>query len=372
MANLVGMSEREIITHTLRAFQARFGAVAALPNNNVNLSAITIGGLVYQFVRDAQTAIDARLMADTAMGENLDRIGADRGVFRRPPKKASGAVKVTGEDGESVTGSIDRCDGFSYDILDPAIPPSEDCQPIEVCELDVCSSEGLDTCATEPATIIDGCAWVWVEASDSGSAGNYPAGMNLEDISGSQVEVGPGGITGGCDEECDDGFRRRVQLANPKKPCANSPCDIRDLISTAPGVTRVWVQECCGVLIFCFAMDSCYDDSQPQADDVIAVQSFLSDECDAPTMPYKIKPICAQNMAISLSCAKGPVCDISTIEDGLRSWLIQTANVGQIISRDDVALIIKAICPGLQFTLGQGDFVPKTNGVFTTATVTVA
>ena len=371
MANLAEMTEREVINHTLQTFQGQFGAVAALPNNNVNMSAITIGGLVWQFLRDANTSIDARLMADTALGANLDRIGADRGVFRRPAKKATGALKVTGTEGEVITGGIARCDGLSYTILGPAVPPSDDCAPVAICELDACPSEGLDTCATEPASIIDGCAWVWVEADEDGALGNYPAGAGLEDISDEiQVEVGPGGLTGGCDEECDDDFRRRVIFANPKRPSANSPCDIRDLIATAPGVTRVWFEECCGVYIYCFAMDACYDNSQPQADDVVAVQDYISTECAGPLVGYKLKAICAQNLDISLSCLKGPACGIDTIEAGLRSWLLQSANVGQPVSRDDVALIIKALCPDFSFTLASGDFIPKTNGVFTTATVT--
>ena len=373
MADLVGMTEREIITHSLRTFQAQYGAVSALPNNNVNMTAIVIGGLVHQFVRDAQTSVDARLMPDTALGANLDRIGADRGVFRREPKKAVGAVKVSGPNGTEISGSIGRCDGLSYTILGPAIPPREDCEPIMVCELDACPSEGLDTCATGPAVIEGGVVWVWVEADESGALGNYPAGTPLEDISDNvTVEVGPGGITSGCDEECDDDFRRRVQFANPKRPSANSACDIRDLIATAPGVTRVWVRDCCGVYVFCFAMDACYPDSQPQADDVVNVQSFITDECDAPLVATKIKPICAQNMAIELSCISGPVCPISTIEAGLRSWLVQSAEIGETISRDDVALIIKALCPGFKFTMPPGDFVAKSNGVFTTATVTVS
>ena len=372
MANLADMTEREVINHTLRTFQAQFGAVAALPNNNINMTAITVGGLVSQFARAARNDIDARLMVDTAIGENLDRIGAPFGVFRRPPKKAAGAVKATGDDGTVISGSIARCDGFGYDILGPAVPPSDECETILVCELDACPSEGLDTCATGPATIVDGCAWLWVEATADGALGNYPAGTDLEDFTdGVTLEVGPGGITGGCDIECDDDFRRRIILADPRRPCANSPCDIRDKVATAPGVTRVWVRECCGILELCFAMDACYDDSQPQADDVITVSAFLEDECEAPVAPIKIKPICAQNLDISLSCISGVQCDIATLEVGLRSWLIQTAQLDETILRDDLALIIRALCPGFKFTLAAGDFVPKSGGVFTTATVTI-
>lgn len=373
MADLVNMTEREVINHTLRTFQAQFGAVAALPNNNINMTAITIGGLISQFARGARNDIDARLMPDTAIGENLDRIGAPFGVFRRPAKKAAGAVKVMGDDGTIVSGSAARCDGFGYTILGPAVPPSDECETILICELDACPSEGLDTCATGPAAIVDGCAWAWVEATTAGALGNYPAGTDLEDFAdGVTLEVGPGGITGGCDIECDDDFRRRIILADPRRPSANSPCDIRDRIATAPGVTRVWIRECCGVLEFCFAMDACYPDSQPQADDAASVAAFLDDPCLAPLGQVKIKPICAQGLDISLSCISGVQCDIPTLEAGLRSWLIQTAQLGETILRDDLALIIRALCPGFRFTLAPGDFVPKGGGVFTTATVTLA
>ena len=372
MADLANMTRREIVTHTLRTFQAQYGAVAALPNNNVNISAITIGGIASEIIQNAIRSIDERLMPDTAIGENLDRIGAPNSIFRRDAKAASGAVKVSGPDGTTITGTINRCDGLTYEVLGPAVPPSNECETVLVCDLDVCPSEGLDTCATGDATIVDGCAWVWVQAVTSGFAGNYPAGADLEEISdGVTVVVGPGGITGGCDIECDDDFRRRVILSDPRRPTANSPCDIRDRVATAPGVTRVWIQECCGTLVLCFAMDACYEDSQPQADDAVAVAAFLDDPCLAPLANVKIKPICAQNLAVELTCTGGTQCDPVALAAGLRSWLIATANLGETILRDDLAQIIRALCPGFRFTLADGDFVAKGNGVFTTATVTL-
>ncbi len=159
----------------------------------------------------------AQVFPDLASDEMLDRHAAIRGLTRKGAKKATGQIRVTGIDGETIAegSSLNRSDG----------------------EVFVTNSDG---------TIVDGSTLLVVTAVETGETGNTDIDANLSFVSPHAnidsivlVDIDP--ITGGADQESDDRLRERILKRWREPPQGGAKHDYEAWALEVADVTRAWI-----------------------------------------------------------------------------------------------------------------------------------
>lgn len=157
-----------------------------------------------------------QLFATTADTEGLANIGDEYGLNRESATYATGSGTATGTNGAIIpAGSeLESTDGNLYTV---------------------------DTAAT----ISGGTATIDFTASTANADSNDDAGITLtfvSPISGidTEVTVDSDGITGGADEEEDDGYRERILLRKRQPPHGGAVFDYEKWALEVDGVTRAW------------------------------------------------------------------------------------------------------------------------------------
>lgn len=151
---------------------------------------------------------------DTADEENLLRRGRERGVLRKAPTPAAGPVLFTGTAGAAVpAGTRLEVGGVLFEVTEGGF--------------------------------IAGGAPIQVQAVDAGSAGNLPAGTQLNLVSpvlgvNSVATVGPDGVTGGTELEDLEAYRTRVAERYRVLPHGGNADDYERWAKDQPGITRAW------------------------------------------------------------------------------------------------------------------------------------
>jgi len=153
-----------------------------------------------------------------ADGEWLDLHAKGRGITRKPPNQASGALLITGVPGTTIPA------GFKF-----AAPAVGDTPAIEY--------------QTSEKYVIgeDGTAQIQVTAVESGTIGNVPAGtvsLMMTPLNGIASITNQAQITGGTEEESDDELRNRIDEIDAASEASyvGSDGDYKRWAEEVPGV----------------------------------------------------------------------------------------------------------------------------------------
>lgn len=195
----------------------------------------------------------AQLFADTAEGQFLARLASLFGLTRTVAAFATGPIQFTGVNGTVVPiGSVlVRADGATYET-------------------------------DAEVTIAAGVAAATVTAVVAAEDGNTDAAVELtleSPIAGidSAVPVQTGGLTGGADEESDEGLRTRLVARMQDPPNGGSSADYVAWQKEVAGVTRAWVYPAelgVGTVVTRFVRDG-ETPIIPSAGEVATVQAYL-------------------------------------------------------------------------------------------------
>lgn len=192
--------------------------------------------------------------ADTAEAEYLDRHGRIWGVTRKAAVAAKGSVSIPGADGAVLPKGteLQRVDGALYTV-------------------------------DAEVTVSGGVALASVTASAAGEAGNTIAGISLPltaPVTGMQstATVAAGGLSGGVDQEGDEGLRTRVLARIQAPPQGGCAADYKAWALAVPGVTRAWVYPRhvgLGTVGVAIVADDADDGPLPSAALVTATQQYI-------------------------------------------------------------------------------------------------
>lgn len=161
--------------------------------------------------------LSKQLFPDTSDADFLERQAGVFGLSRIAATYAAGNVTFTGTNGTLIPAgtTLLRADGAAYTT-------------------------------TAPATIATGTATAAVTAAAAGMSANADVGVQLSfesSIAGvnAAATVASGGLTGGTDEETDDGLRVRLLTRMQQPPQGGSEADYITWAKEVAGVTRAWV-----------------------------------------------------------------------------------------------------------------------------------
>ena len=194
--------------------------------------------------------VKRQLFFDSAEAEFLDRWASIFGIYRTPATKASGTVTIS----------------FSGDPVD--VPAGT------ILQADA-GAQYQTTGSPTSAGVVD------VEALVAGAAANLTEGETLSFVSpvaGVESEAVSSGISGGVDQESDEGLRERLLERTREKPCGGSAADYVAWAKEVAGVTRAWVYQGTqpGTVIVRFVCDG-LDPIIPDAEMVAKVQAHIDE-----------------------------------------------------------------------------------------------
>jgi uncharacterized phage protein gp47/JayE len=195
-----------------------------------------------------------QMFADTAEDEFLERHASIYGVARNAATFADGPVVFTGTNGTEIPAGtlMQRADGIQY--------------------------------ATDAiGTISSGTVTVQVTCLTAGETGNLEAAQAVtlvSPISGvtSEGAVDTDGLTGGADEEDNDGLRERLLAKIQEPPHGGNANDYEQWAKEVNGVTRVWVypsQYGDGTVGVAFVRDDDTPSIIPSVGEVADVQAYI-------------------------------------------------------------------------------------------------
>lgn len=210
-----------------------------------------------------------QIMPDTAEVEHLNRWASIWGIYRKPATFASGYAIFAGQSGAVIPAAcvLQSLNNVQYKTL-------------------------------EDVSLANGTARVAVQAVETGTAGNAPAGSPLQltapvlgvDVQGQSAE----GLSGGTEEESDASLRIRLLARIRTQPSGGAAQDYVAWALAVPGVTRAWCyprEMGRGSVTVRFVMDSTYENGIPQPDDVARVAAHIETVRPVTADVYVVAPI---------------------------------------------------------------------------------
>jgi uncharacterized phage protein gp47/JayE len=247
----------ELIQRAVNDLNSRLpGTDSALRRSNTNALAKVNSGAVHGLYGYLAFIVE-QIMYDTAESEYLERWASIWGITRKQAEYAAGSVIFTGTSGIVIPAGteLQRSDETVY-MLDA--------------DVTLASGTGMGT----------------VTASEAGSDGNTDAGVILgigSAIEGvaTSVTIGGSGLTGGVDQEDDDGLRSRFLSRVRQAPHGGADFDYETWALEVSGVTRAWCypnQFGLGTVGVTFVCDDQEDTIIPGETIVAAVQAYIDEE----------------------------------------------------------------------------------------------
>lgn len=305
------------------------GSNAWLSPNNFEITAITLGGVLHVLSQEHRAGIDARVMPDTAIGADLDRIAKPYGIIRRAGTAATGIITLKGTDGTTIP------EGATFEVED-----------------------GRALTSSTEAVIAEGVARVPAAYGAAGGAGNYYGPVRLRTTIGGADTEAVADIFGGTDTETDQQLRERLfaYLRGPTR--FNSLCDLEAFIRLYPGVSDVWLlTRNDGIHAYVL-----WDGQPPTPEQRAELQARLDDPCHDTGRNVAVMEVEALTLDVMLQCPC-PLEKEAAILGDLQQF---TGILNVTVEVEDVACVVRK--HAAKCTLTNGPWRSLT-GVFTKATV---
>jgi len=248
---------QQLWDRTSADLSSRFGIGPLLRRSKLRILSRVWSGMVHS-LHGHLDYIARQILPDTADAEHLERHASIWGISRLAATPATGTLRFLGTNGTNIPAGtlVVRADGaqFSTDAL---------------------------------GIISGGQVDVAITAVDAGDDGNTAVGAQtslVTPIPGVQSpqtvqDDGSGnGLTGGTDQETDEGLRDRLLLRLQNPGQAGADADYISWAREVAGVTRVWVVPLWageGTVQVYFARDNDSDGPIPSAGEVAAVQAHI-------------------------------------------------------------------------------------------------
>ncbi len=281
--------------------------------------------------------VGEQVMPDTAIVKYLERWASIWGISRTPAAYAGGSVDMTGTNGGVIPAGTkySRADGWEYE-------------------------------SQAEATIAAGVASVEVEALTAGADGNAEEDVELvlvTPITGvnSSGYVDSDELSGGADEEDDDGLRERVLDRIRRPPMGGAEADYEKWALEVAGVTRVWVYpEYTGPgtvgVTFVRDDDGTGSDIIPDAGEVEDVQDYIDARRPVTAAVTVFAPV-ADPVALTITVVPNTTAVKAAVENELADMFYRDGEPGGTI-------LLSRIHEAISLAAGESDHtltVPAAN-----------
>lgn len=294
------------------------GAVARLPQTNLDALAHMAAGAADEQL-EGLDYYAKQIHITTSDGWSLERHGAEWGVLRREPTRATGTISI------AIT-------------VPTVVPRGSVFQTIQRVRL-------RTTALLDTGTAV-GSFPVAVEAIDTGPEGNLASGTRLDTLSPvvgvALAIVATPGLAGGTPGETQEEYRARILQRIQNPPMGGAAYDYIAWMLQFPGCTRAWVfplEQGIGTVICRFTMDDTYPDGVPPAEEVARMAQWLDARrpVTAEVFVYAPIPRAIDVTVRDLNWPNGgtqpPVQVRQAVEDELRDMLYRNGAPGSVVYR---------------------------------------
>lgn len=292
------------------------GAVARLPQTNLDALAHMAAGIADEQL-EGLDYYAKQIHITTSDGWSLERHGAEWGVLRREPTRATGTISI------AIT-------------VPTVVPRGSVFQTIQRVRL-------RTTVVLDTGTAV-GSFPVAAEAIETGPEGNLQSGTRLDTVSPvvgvlGAIVAAPG-FAGGTPGETTEEYRQRILQRIQNPPMGGSSADYIAWQLQYPGCTRAWVnplEQGIGTVVCRFCMDETYlPDGIPPAEEVARMAQWLDIRrpVTAEVFVYAPVPHVIDVTVRDLNWPNGgpPSQQIrQAVEDELRDMLFRNGSPGAIL-----------------------------------------
>ena len=242
----------DLVTRIQADLTSRLGGAAAPLRRSVVAVLARVWAGATHMLHGHLEYLSRQIFPDQADDAFLVRFASLYGLSKFPATFSSGALEITGTDGQDIpTGAVLR------------------------------RGDGAEFAVDSGGTITGGVYETTVTAVVAGAAGDCPDGTELtfeSPLPGVDAVATTGDVTGGANQESAESLRRRLLARLRAAPQGGAASDYTLWALAVPGVTRVWVypnQLGAGTVVVYFVRDDDSGSLIPSSGEVATVQAYV-------------------------------------------------------------------------------------------------